>query len=122
MPPSITASFVECAEMFSSIPTDASTAQCDDPPALMKGSVIPVSGRSERFTPTLIIPWNPSHAPTPEATRSPKRSEDWRAIINARATSVPELKKLLERAQSNPDLSYSVRYALNRIEQDPSSQ
>jgi hypothetical protein len=46
----------------------------DEPPRLMKGSVIPVTGNSPTTTPMLMKAWIVSHAVIPVASRAPNVS------------------------------------------------
>ena len=46
----------------------------DDPPALMKGSVIPVIGSSATTTPMLMNAWTHSQIVIPAANNAPKVS------------------------------------------------
>lgn len=46
----------------------------DDPPALMNGRVIPVTGISATTTPMLMNAWMHSHAVIPVASRAPNES------------------------------------------------
>jgi len=46
----------------------------DDPPALMNGSVIPVTGRRATTTPRLMNAWMHSQAVIPVASRAPNES------------------------------------------------
>jgi len=46
----------------------------DDPPALTKGSVIPVTGRSATTTPMLMNAWMQIQAVTPAARSAPNVS------------------------------------------------
>lgn len=56
------------------MPTAASVIESDEPPALMKGSVIPVTGMSETTTAMLMNAWIAIQEVTPAASRPPKRS------------------------------------------------
>ena len=46
----------------------------DDPPALMNGRVMPVTGMSATTTPRLMNAWMHSQAVMPAASRAPKVS------------------------------------------------
>jgi hypothetical protein len=46
----------------------------DEPPALMNGRVIPVTGRSATTTPMLTNAWRQSQAVIPTASRAPNVS------------------------------------------------
>ena len=56
------------------MPTAARLMVSDDPPALMNGSVIPVTGMSVTTTPMLMNAWMHSHAVIPAARRAPNVS------------------------------------------------
>ena len=56
------------------MPTAAKLTMSDDPPALTKGSVIPVTGMSETTTPMLMNAWTQSHVVMPVASSAPKVS------------------------------------------------
>lgn len=56
------------------MPTAAKLMISDEPPALMKGSVMPVIGRSETTTPMLMNAWRQSQAVIPAARSAPKVS------------------------------------------------
>lgn len=61
-------------EIDSSTPTAAKLMVSDDPPALMNGSVIPVTGTSATTTAMLMKAWMHSHAVIPAARSAPKVS------------------------------------------------
>ena len=46
----------------------------EEPPALMNGSVIPVTGKSATTTPMLMKAWRQSQAVMPAASRAPNVS------------------------------------------------
>ena len=56
------------------MPTAAKLTRSDDPPALTKGSVIPVTGMSETTTPMLMNAWTQIHVVTPAASSAPNVS------------------------------------------------
>jgi len=56
------------------IPTAAKLTTSDEPPALTKGSVMPVMGTSTTTTPMLMKAWNTSQAVMPVASSAPKVS------------------------------------------------
>ena len=66
------------------MPTAARLMVSDDPPALMNGSVMPVTGMSATTTPMLMNAWMQSQAVMPAASRAPNVSGA------ARATRIPE--------------------------------
>ena len=61
-------------EMESRIPTAAKLTTSDEPPALMNGSVIPVTGRSATTTAMLTKAWKHSQAVIPAASSAPNVS------------------------------------------------
>lgn len=61
-------------EMDSRIPAAAKLTTSDEPPALMNGSVMPVTGNSATTTAMLMNAWKHSHAVIPAASRAPKVS------------------------------------------------
>ena len=52
----------------------------EEPPALMKGSVMPVIGSSATTTPMLMNAWTHSHVVIPAARRAPNVSGAPRAV------------------------------------------
>ena len=56
------------------IPAAAKLMMSDEPPALMNGRVMPVTGRSATTTPMLMKAWMQSHAVIPVASRAPNVS------------------------------------------------
>jgi hypothetical protein len=66
------------------MPTAARLMVSDDPPALMNGSVMPVTGMSATTTPMLMNAWMQSQAVIPAASSAPNVSGA------ARATRIPE--------------------------------
>lgn len=56
------------------MPTAAKLMMSDEPPALMNGSVIPVTGRIATTTATLMNAWMHSHPVIPAASRAPNVS------------------------------------------------
>jgi hypothetical protein len=56
------------------IPTAARLIVSEDPPALMKGRVIPVIGNRATTTPMLMNAWTHSQVVIPAASRAPKVS------------------------------------------------
>ncbi len=56
------------------MPTAARLMVSDEPPALMNGSVMPVTGISATTTPILMNAWMQSQAVIPAASRAPKVS------------------------------------------------
>ena len=56
------------------MPTAAKLMMSDEPPALMKGSVIPVTGMSETTTAMLMNAWRLIQAVIPAASRPPNVS------------------------------------------------
>lgn len=66
------------------MPTAARLMVSDDPPALMNGSVMPVTGMSATTTPTLMNAWRQSQAVMPAASSAPNVSGA------ASATRIPE--------------------------------
>ena len=56
------------------MPTAARLMVSDDPPALMNGRVMPVTGISATTTPMLMKAWMHSQAVMPAASRAPKVS------------------------------------------------
>ena len=56
------------------IPTAAKLIVNDDPPALMNGSVMPVTGISATTTAMLMKAWRQSQAVIPAASNAPKVS------------------------------------------------
>ena len=56
------------------MPTAARLMVSEEPPALMKGSVMPVIGTSATTTPMLIRAWKVIQAVTPAASRPPNVS------------------------------------------------
>ena len=66
------------------IPTAAKLIVSEEPPALMKGKVIPVIGRSATTTPILMNAWTHSPVVMPAASRAPKVSGAERAIRKPR--------------------------------------
>ena len=56
------------------IPIAAKLMMSDEPPALMKGSVIPVIGTRVTTTPMLMNAWMHSHAVIPAASSAPNVS------------------------------------------------
>ena len=65
-------------------PTAAKLMISDDPPALMNGSVMPVTGSSPTTTPMLMNAWMHSQAVMPAASSAPNVSGA------ASATRIPE--------------------------------
>ena len=63
------------------MPTAAKLMMSDDPPALMNGSVMPVTGRSETTTPMLMNAWTEIQAVTPAARRAPNVSGAASAVL-----------------------------------------
>ena len=55
-------------------PTAAKLTTSDEPPALMNGSVMPVTGRSATTTPMFTNAWMQSHAVIPPASSAPNVS------------------------------------------------
>jgi len=71
-------------EIDSRMPTAARLMVSDEPPALMNGRVMPVTGISATTTPMLMNAWMHSHAVMPAASNAPK-------VSGARsATRIPE--------------------------------
>jgi len=66
------------------MPTAARLMVSDEPPALMNGSVMPVTGMRATTTPTLMNAWMQSQAVMPAARSAPNVSGA------ARATRMPE--------------------------------
>lgn len=66
------------------MPTAARLMVSDEPPALMNGRVMPVTGMSATTTPTLMNAWMQSQAVMPAARSAPNVSGA------ARATRMPE--------------------------------
>ena len=56
------------------MPTAARLMVSDDPPALMNGRVMPVTGMSATTTPMLMKAWMQSQAVMPAASRAPNVS------------------------------------------------
>ena len=56
------------------MPTAARLMVSDEPPALMKGNVMPVTGMSATTTPTLMNAWMQSQAVMPAASSAPNVS------------------------------------------------
>jgi len=56
------------------MPTAARLMVSDDPPALMNGRVMPVTGMSATTTPMLMNAWMQSQAVMPAANRAPNVS------------------------------------------------
>jgi hypothetical protein len=61
-------------EIDSSTPAAAKLTSSDEPPALMNGSVMPVTGSSATTTAMLMNAWKHSQAVIPAASRAPKVS------------------------------------------------
>ena len=61
-------------EIDSSTPTAAKLIVSDDPPALMNGSVMPVTGTSATTTAMLMKAWMHSQAVMPAASSAPNVS------------------------------------------------
>ena len=70
--------------MDSRIPAAAKLTSSDEPPALMNGSVIPVTGSSATTTAMLMNAWMHSHPVIPAASRAPNVSGAARAILMPR--------------------------------------
>ena len=66
--------------MDSSTPAAAKLTRSEEPPALMNGSVMPVTGSSATTTATLMNAWKHSQAVMPAASRAPKVSGARRAV------------------------------------------
>ena len=66
------------------MPTAARLTSSDEPPALMNGSVMPVTGISTTTTPMLMNAWMQSQAVMPAASSAPNVSGA------ASATRIPE--------------------------------
>ena len=66
------------------MPTAARLMVRDEPPALMNGNVMPVTGMSATTTPTLMNAWRQSQAVMPAASSAPNVSGA------ASATRIPE--------------------------------
>jgi len=66
------------------MPTAARLISSDEPPALMNGSVMPVTGMSTTTTPMLMNAWMQSQAVMPAASSAPNVSGA------ASATLIPE--------------------------------
>jgi hypothetical protein len=64
------------------MPTAARLIVSDEPPALMKGSVMPVIGSSETTTPTLMMAWTVIQVVIPAASSPPNVSGAARATRN----------------------------------------
>ena len=62
------------------MPTAAKLMMSDEPPALMNGSVMPVTGMSATTTPMLMNAWMQSQAVMPAASSAPNVSGAARAI------------------------------------------
>jgi hypothetical protein len=60
--------------MDSSTPAAAKLTSSDEPPALMNGSVMPVTGSSATTTAMLMNAWKHSHAVIPAASSAPNVS------------------------------------------------
>ena len=56
----------------------------DEPPALMNGRVMPVTGMSATTTPMLMNAWRTSHAVMPSASKAPNVSGALNAILMPR--------------------------------------
>ena len=67
----------------------------DDPPALMNGRVMPVTGISATTTPMLMNAWMQSQAVMPAASRAPNVSGA------ASATRIPEYASTTNRAMTS---------------------
>ena len=74
------------------MPTAARLMVSDDPPALMNGNVMPVTGMSATTTPMLMNAWMQSHAVMPAASSAPNVSGA------ASATRIPEYASTTNRA------------------------
>ena len=61
-------------ETESRIPTAAKLMMSDEPPALMNGNVMPVTGKSATTTPMLMKAWTQNQAVMPAASSAPKVS------------------------------------------------
>lgn len=64
------------------MPTAARLIVSEEPPALMKGSVMPVMGRSATTTPMLMRAWSVTHVVMPAARSPPNVSGADRATRN----------------------------------------
>ncbi len=62
------------------MPTAAKLMTSDEPPALMNGRVIPVTGRTATTTPMLMNAWMHSQAVIPVANSAPNVSGARRAV------------------------------------------
>jgi hypothetical protein len=61
-------------EIDSRIPIAAKLMMSDEPPALMKGRVMPVTGKRATTTPMLMNAWRHSQPVMPAASRAPNVS------------------------------------------------
>lgn len=66
--------------MDSRTPAAAKLTSSDEPPALMNGSVMPVTGTSATTTPMLMNAWKHSQAVIPAASSAPNVSGARRAV------------------------------------------
>ena len=62
------------------MPTAAKLMMRDEPPSLMNGSVIPVTGKSATTTAMLMNAWMHSQPVIPAASSAPNVSGAWRAV------------------------------------------
>ena len=67
--------------MASRIPAAAKLMISEEPPALMNGSVMPVTGSSATTTAMLMNAWKHSQAVMPTARSAPKVSGARRAVL-----------------------------------------
>lgn len=63
------------------MPAAAKLIVSDEPPALMNGRVMPVTGTSATTTAMLTKAWRQSHAVIPAASRAPNVSGAPRAVL-----------------------------------------
>ena len=67
-------------EIDNRMPAAAKLTSSEEPPALMNGSVIPVTGRSATTTAMLMNAWKHNQAVIPAASSAPKVSGARRAV------------------------------------------
>jgi len=67
-------------EIDNRMPTAAKLTMSDEPPALMNGRVMPVTGRIATTTPMLITAWTASQPVIPTARSAPNVSGAFNAV------------------------------------------
>ena len=91
-------------EIDNRTPTAAKLTTSDEPPALMNGSVMPVTGSSATTTPMLMKACRQSHAVIPAASRAPNVSGARSAVRIPDTARIPN-RAMTTSAPANPNSS-----------------